>query len=491
MQITSTPFLFLFLPAVIGIYYLIPAQKGLQLRNLFLCLAGFFFYTWGEPIFVLLLLGMIFLTWCFGKMAYKKNGTRIGKTAVFLTVAANLTVMLFFGKLSVVLSILSHLFGKDFSAFQTTLPIGFSFFVFSSVSYVVDIYRGQSNSADSFLQTVLYTSAFFRILQGPIISYRKFEGQLSDRKESFDAVGNGIRRFSVGLCKKIIIADTLSYIVNAILSSDFSGTNIYAGDAWLGCISYLVYLYFDFSGYSDMAIGLGQVFGFSIPENFNYPYISASVAEFWRRFHITLCVWFTEYVYYPVMLGPSVRFRKFLRQKSVPKPIVKTVQNIFVTASVWLITALWHGMNLNYLLWGVANCTTMLAEPYIKQIGSKRCNTIIRRVGLLFFLFLSVPLISTGSFQDALLFYRAMFTGFAAFSPAVFYYCRMYGLFLLIGVIGCFPVIPYIKKKISLFADGKYKKAWDIGSGILLFLLVLISLGYIFTRNTVEFLYQQ
>lgn len=488
MSIVSAPFLFLFLPAVVGVYYLIPAKKDLSIRNLFLFLAGLFFYTWGEPVFVFLLIGMIFLTWRFGKTAYGKKGTRTGKTAVALTVIVNLTVMLIFGKLEFILSTLSQLSGKDFSSYLTDLPIGFSFFVFSSVSYVVDIYRGQVKSSGSFLQAALYTSAFFKILQGPIISYRKFEGQISDRPQSFDLIGSGIWRFSMGLCKKLIIADNLAFVVQQIQASNYSHMTL--GDAWLGCITYLVYLYFDFSGYSDMAVGLAKIFGYSIPENFNYPYISASVAEFWRRFHITLCVWFTEYLYYPILLGPSIRLRKFLQRHNVNIKTAKALQNIFVTASVWLTTALWHGMNLNYAIWGVLNCAGMLIEPHIKPLKNKRLNTAIRRAGMIFFLFASMPLIGTGSFKEAMLFYKAMICGAFTFSDSGFLYIKDYGLYILVGIVGCFPVLPYLKKKFLNLTDKKYHGIWDICAGILLFILVLISLSFLFTRDTVYFLYQ-
>jgi len=489
LSIVSAPFLFLFLPAVVGVYYLIPAKKDLRFRNIFLVLAGIVFYTWGEPVIVFLLIGMIFLTWCFGKMAYKKNGTIAGKTAVFLTVITNLFVLFVFGKLELILSFLTRLSGKDFSVFMRSLPIGFAFFVFSSISYVVDIYRDRGELSGSFFKTVLYTSAFFKVLQGPIVSYRKFESQISNRQQSFDLICEGVWRISIGLCKKLIIADSLSLMVKAIMSSDFSALSF--GDAWLGCISYLVYLYFDFSGYSDMAIGLGKLFGYTIPENFNYPYISTSIADFWRRFHITLCNWFTEYLYYPVLLGPSIKYRKFLLKHKVGANTAKTLQNIFVVATVWLVTALWHGLNLNYALWGVVNCVGMLIEPHIKPIKNKSLNTAIRRAGMLIFLFLSMPLISIATFKDALMFYKAMFAGALTLSDTLIPYVANYGLYLIIGIIGCFPVLPYLKKKFFLMTNDKYHGLWDVCAGILLIILVFVSIAFLFSRETVVFLYQQ
>jgi len=489
MSIVSAPFLFLFLPAVVGVYYLIPQKKDLRLRNVFLILASLFFYTWGEPIFILLLIGMVLLTYCFGYMAYGKKGTIIGKTAVFLTVFLNLLVMIILGKQELILNFLGNFLNKDFSSYETSFPIGFTFFAFSSISYVIDIYRGHIETKCNILQASLYTCAFFRILQGPIISYRKFEKQISSRNASFDLIGEGIWRVSIGLCKKLIIADSLSLIVKRVFSLDFASLTF--GDAWLGCIAYLTYLYFDLSSYADMAIGLAKLFGFSIPENFNYPYISLSVAEFWRRWHITLCVWFTEYLYYPILLGPSIRIRKFLQNHHVPAKIAKTIQTIFVPATVWLATALWHGMNINYAIWGISNCACILIEPHINPIKNKTINTIVRRCGFFIFLFLSMPLIGISSFGDTLLFYKAMFSGVLSFSDSSVSLISNYGLYLLIGVLGCFPILPHIKQKLFALTNEKQHKIWDICAGVILFILVIISLGFLFTRNSITFLYQQ
>jgi len=490
LSIVSFSFLVLFLPISIGLYYITPKKNNLLFRNIILFFVSLVFYILEEPIFVFLLLGMIFLTWCFGKMAFEKKGTRTGKLAIALTIVANLfVVVIIFNKTEIIISIINQLFGRNFPEIKFDFPIGFSFFIFSSISYVVDIYRGQCKSNGTILETALYTSVFFKILQGPIISYRKFENQMSDRKESMELFSKGIWRLSVGLCKKVIIADMLYPLVHNMLSLDFSAIPL--GDAWFICITYLVYLYFDFSGYSDMAIGLGKIFGFSIPENFNYPYISKSISEFWRRFHITLCVWFTEYLYYPILLGPSVRLRKFLQKRSVSSKAAKSVQNIFVLASVWLVTALWHGMNLNYAVWGLINCVGMLIEPHIKTFKNKRFNSAIRHAGMLLFLVVSMPLISINSFNDALLFYKALFFGALKMSDTIMFLAKNYGLILTIAILGCFPIVPAIKNKFIGLTNVKRRRIWDISSSIIMMALVLVSLGFIISRGTITFLYQQ
>ncbi len=489
MNIVSSPFLFLFFPIITGLYYLIPRKNGLKNRNIYIVFVSLFFYAYGEPLFIFLLLAMVAMTWLIGKLIDKKRKTVAGKSLLAFMIVMNVAMLLVLGKFNYIIAFLNELFGKELPIHLYSFPLGFSFLAFSSISYVVDIYRGQCKTSDSLLNAALYICIFFKITQGPIISYRRFESQIENRTESFELVSEGARRFSLGLGKKMIIAHNLSFIVDQILSSDISELSL--PDAWLGCISYLVYLYFDFSGYSDMAIGLAKVFGFSVPENFNYPYVSTSVAEFWRRFHITLCVWFTDYLYYPIALGPSVRFRKFLLSHNVKDKTAKTIQSIFVPACVWTVTALWHGINLNYAIWGLANCSAMLVESRIKLIKNKKMDKWFRRIGFLLFLFLSMPLISTDSFENTRLFYKAMFFGKLNITPVFRLFSQAYGLFLIIGIIGCIPLLPFIKKKIISTSSLKLQRAWDILSSVLLIFILLISLAYLIKSGTSDFLYQR
>lgn len=474
MNIVSAPFLFLFLPAVIGIYYLIPKKKDLRLRNLFLVLASLFFYAWGEPVYIVLLLAMILLTYLCGNMANGRKGTFRGKAAVAIAIISNASILFCFAKI------------KYFSG--NGLPIGFSFFIFSSISYVVDNYRGVLKARGNILEAALYTSAFFRVLQGPIVSYHNFESQINSRQESLEKITKGIWRLSIGLCKKIIIADSLSYIVNDLLSQGLSNLTLF--DGWFKCITYLVYLYFDFSGYTDMAIGMAEIFGFNIPENFNYPYVSASIAEFWQRFHITLCAWFTEYLYYPIMLGPSVKLRRFLQKRNIRASTAKSLQSIFVAASVWLVTTVWHGSNLNYIIWGFLNCAGMLISPHIKPFKNNHLNKAVHRALFLFFLLVTVPLISTGTFSDAMLVYRSMFSGALKVSDCSIFYIKNYGIYLIFGLLGCFPTLPAIKKLFVKTVPENNRFIWDIFGAIILFGLVIISVSFILTRDSVYFLYQ-
>lgn len=489
MNISSTEFLFLFLPIAVGIYYVIPKKDGLRLRNIFLVIVSLFFYAWGEPLFVIALMVLVISTWKLGEKAKKQKGTAAGKRAIAVSVIINVLTIIFCGKFNYIENVLEHWTGKELAYQIEDLPLGLSFFAFFSISYVVDNYRGKCKTRNTVLNTALYTCSFFNITAGPIITYGEFEKQIENRTESLDLFAEGVWRFSLGLGKKMIIAENLSFIVNHTIAAGSSSTTLL--DAWLGCIAFLVYLYFDFSGYSDMAIGLGKMFGFSLPENFNYPYISTSVSEFWRRFHITLCAWFTEYLYYPIILGPSVRLRKFLMRLNVRSSVAKTIQGTFALASVWLVTAIWHGANLNYLIWGAANCSAMLIESRIGQTKDNKIDKALRRIGFLVFLFLSAPLISIDSIGNTFSYYQSMFAGKIEFSQTAIFLLKTYWPFLIVGVLGCFPIVPYVKNKVYSRLGKKCQIICEISSVVIMLIIVILSLAYLFRIGTPMFLYQQ
>lgn len=473
MSIASTTFLFLFMPAAMGIYFLIPARNELRLRNLFMLLASLLFYAWGEPVYILLLLVLILAVWLLGKMAEGGRRRAGGKWAVALTVMVSVGALLPFKRLG------------------AAFPIGLSFFCFHAISYVVDIYRGQCHSSRNILSTALYLSVFFKMLQGPIMTYREFEPQIEGRSTSWKDVSEGVWRFALGLGKKMIIAGNLAPMVKYIFTSDFGSLPM--ADAWIGCVGFMVYLYFDFSGYSDMAIGLGRVFGFKVPENFNYPYISTSVAEYWRRWHITLIAWFRDYLYYPILLGPSVRFRKWLLRRNVSNQTAKSMQNFFVPACVWTVTALWHGTNWNYTLWGLLNCVAIVAESHFGVLGNRRVNSLLRWMGVMMFLLLTVPLINTGSLSDAGLYFRALLGGSGALGVSMMtgLHLRKAALFLLMGLVGCFPVLPYLKRRWYPAGRRSLCVVWNVAEVALMLAFVVVALAFVFKSGEVWFLYQQ
>jgi len=491
MSLASTTFLFLFMPAIACIYHLIPCRNGLKWRNVFILLASLFFYAWGEPFFILLLLLLILLVWMFGRMADGRGGTAAGRWAVALTVIVNIGTLLCFKYLSRFLGAFGVLCGRDLSSFDTTMPLGLSFFCFHAISYVVDIYRNQCRSPKNVLDTALYLSVFFKMLQGPIVTYREFEPQIHDRISSWNDVCEGMWRFAVGLGKKMIIAANIAPMVKIIFSSDLGSLPV--ADAWLGCVGFMVFMYFDFSGYSDMAIGLGRLFGFKVPENFNYPYISTSVAEYWRRWHITLIAWFRDYLYYPILLGPSVRCRKWLLRRNVGTRTAKSIQNFFVPACVWTVTALWHGTNWNYTLWGLLNCVAIVVEPHFAELGSRRLNAFMRWMGVMLFLLLTVPLITTESFENAVLFFKAMFAGTGYFGVSVLagVYLRQAALFLAVGALLCFPVLPFLKRRWYPAGRRMMCALWNTAEVVAMMVVVLLAVAYLFKSGNVWFLYQR
>jgi len=474
MNIVSTSFLFLFLPLVIGGYFLLPQQGNLRWRNLLLLGASYGFYAWGEPLFVLLLAGLTVLTWGLGRMAEGRAGTPLGHAAVTLTVLLNVGVLLAFAKFK-----LAH------------LPLGLSFFAFHSIAYVVDIYRGRCKAAPRLLDAALYLCVFFKMLQGPIVTYWEFEPQIEGRTTTSDDFAEGMWRFAVGFAKKLVVAGNLAPLVDYVFASDYAALSLL--DAWTGCVVYMLVLYVDFSGYSDMAIGLGRVFGFKLPENFNYPYLSTSIGEYWRRWHMTLIAWFRDYMYYPIVLGPSVRFRKFLLRHHVGEQLARNLQDVFVPACVWLMTALWHGANWNYLIWGLSNSGAMTVEPRLKPVGKRLGVRLLRWAGTMLLLMMFVPLIRTESLTMAVGYFKVMFgaSGHYALSGPAGYWLKVCRWLLPLTMAGALGFFPWFKGKLYPTNHPRLWNLWNLGEAVLLMVATVLALGFLFKTGTQVFLYQQ
>ena len=487
MSIVSSSFLFLFLPLSVLIYHLIPAGKNLFFRNLFLVLVSLFFYAWGEPYYVFLLLFLMLFVHIAGKLIDEKRDTIFAKIIVFVTVLLGVGVIIFFRNPNYYLSFVGKLIHHNFSLKEVRVPLGMSFFVFFAVSYVVDIYRGKCKSPGSFLYTALYLSAFFKVTQGPIIEYNQFQSQLGNRHADRDMIYRGARRFLVGLAKKALIASSLSGIAGWLFSDGVGEASVV--NAWIGCIACLVNTFIDFSAYTDMACGMALLFGFRLPENFNYPYIARSVTEYWQRWHMTLIQWFKDYLYYPITLGPSVRFRKFLLKHGVKKETAKTLQNVFVPACVWIPTALWHGGNLNYLLWGVLNCSACVLEMNrkpSKRVGSKNIGGWLYTI---LFLMLMVPLLICENIGSALTYYGAMFgIGHNAFiNDLTLFILKEYGVFIVAGLILCFPV----RGKVSAYLRCRFgDNAIGLIEDVALIILTVVSIAFVIKTWSSFFIYQ-
>ncbi len=340
MLFSSMSFLFMFLPIVLLLYLV--TKK--ELHNLILLIASVVFYAWGEPKYLAIMLLTIIINY-FGALAIEKY-KKYRKTALVLTILLNLSFLIYFKYFNFILENFNALFHQNIEFIKVIMPIGISFYTFQAISYVVDVYRGQFKAQKDIYKLALFICLFPQLIAGPIVKYHDIQEQIDSREVNFEKVSLGVKRFIIGLAKKVLIANTMAVIADKIFTQDphvFSHLT-----AWLGAFAYSFQLYFDFSGYSDMAIGLGLIFGFRFMENFNYPYISKSITEFWRRWHISLSTWFKEYVY--ISLGGN-RCSK-----------IKTLRNLGI---VFLLTGVWHGAAWNFVLWGVWHGIFIVIEKMI------------------------------------------------------------------------------------------------------------------------------
>ena len=487
MSIVSSSFLFLFLPLSVLIYHLIPAGENLFYRNLFLVLVSLFFYAWGEPIYVLLLLVLMLYVYLAGKWIDRKPNTLSAKITVFITAALGIGIILFFRQTDPNLSGKGDLIQQNSSLQAGGPPLGMSFFAFFAISYVVDIYRGKCNSPKSFLHTALYLSAFFKVTQGPIIEYNQFQHQIETRQTDVDTLYRGVKRFLIGLAKKVLIASSLSSISIWLFSDGIKEAPVV--NAWIGCVACLVDTFIDFSAYTDMACGLALLFGFRLPENFNDPYTAHSVTEYWQRWHMTLIQWFRDYLYYPVTLGPSVRFRKFLLKHGVKKETAKRLQNIFVPACVWIPTALWHGANFNYVLWGALNCSACILEMNRKSSKGDKFKNIGGWLYTIIFLIMMMPLLLFESIGSSFEYYGSMFgiNSNAFIDDRTLFILKEYGVFIVIGLFLCFPVW----EKVDEFLRSKFRdNVIGIVEDTMLIILTVVSIAFVIKTGSSFFIYQ-
>ena len=412
MVFSSYTFLFYFLPPLLILYYLIP-RRSLGGRNLVLLAFSLFFYFAGGPRHLPLMLLSIAINYVGGLLCAKRR-----RWALVLTMAVNLGLLGWFKYAGFVGENLQAL-GLPLSVPEVVLPIGISFFTFQGMSYVIDVYRGDTPPAKNPLQVALYIALFPQLVAGPIVRYTTVAEELVSRRETFDDFAAGALRFSFGLAKKMLLANNLSLMADEA----FSTAPIGAAAAWLGAIAYTGQIYFDFSGYSDMAIGLGRMFGFHFEENFNYPYLSKSVTEFWRRWHMSLSGWFRDYVYIP--LGGS------------RAGTAKQVRNILL---VWTLTGLWHGAAWNFLLWGLYFGILLLGEKFWWGKALERAPSPLRHlyamviVVLGWVLFRCEGLSAVGSYLGAMVGLSG-----AGWGQAL-YFLRQYGVFLAVGAVASLPV---------------------------------------------------
>lgn len=428
MVFSSITFLFYFLPIVLVAYFVAPKRA----KNMVLLIASLFFYAWGEPTYVVLMLLSICGNYFCGKYIEEAKVRRAQKRTVKMyfvgVVVWNLAILFFFKYVNLMISTINHITGSSFAQWNLSLPIGISFYTFQVLSYIIDVYRGNVKAQQNFISFALYVTMFPQLIAGPIVRYTDIEEQLEERTVTLANFGRGAERFIAGLAKKVLLANTLGAIFTQISAYTDSQRSILL--VWLGAASYTFQIYFDFSGYSDMAIGLGKMFGFEFMENFNYPYIARSVTDFWRRWHISLSTWFREYVYIPLG-GNRVS-------------VAKHIRNLLM---VWLLTGFWHGASWNFMLWGIYYGILLILEKYVfgkwmeKYEKWGHVYTILAfTVGWVIFAFTDFGEMRTYLAQ-------MFFVGGIPFANAQFGYLLTNNLIIIIiGVLACTPLMFKAKK---------------------------------------------
>ena len=452
MVFSSMVFLCIFLPVVFLLHLLLP---GIRAKNGMLLLASLAFYAYGEPVYVILMIASAFVNYLSALLIGKNPA---GKKAVMaVNVILNLGVLVLFKYTGFLAESVNTIFGTAIPVPSIRLPIGISFFTFQAMSYVIDVYRGVTGAQKNFGKVLLYISFFPQLIAGPIVKYHDIAQEIENRTQTVDGVTDGIRRFVVGLSKKVLISYTVGLVADTLFAADVSGLN--AAAAWIGAVSYMLQIYFDFSGYSDMAIGLGEMFGFHFKENFNYPYISGSIREFWRRWHMSLSGWFQEYLYIP--LGGSRKGK------------IRTVINKFI---VFLCTGIWHGANVTFLFWGLYHgCFLMLEEivPAIREEGGK-VKSFFQHVYTLLVVLIGFVFFRADSMHQGAAWIKTMFTGFgsntAAMSLALEQLTPLYLVTAAVGIVACCPVKMLVKK-------GRAYEAVTAAGSLVLLLLCMLSLA--------------
>ncbi len=431
MLFSSLIFLIVFLPIVLFGYFVV-FRKWRPAQNVFLLCASLFFYAWGEPKFVFVMIGSILFNWLMGLLTDRFREKKTAKLWIALDVAGNLGLLFVFKYLTFAMQNVKTLFGASFTVPQIALPIGISFFTFQAMSYVLDVYRGDGEVQKNPLYVGLYISLFPQLIAGPIVRYRTVAEEIQNRKETWDDFSEGVQRFMVGFLKKVLLANTMAIIADGVFDSE---SPVCAAASWLGLIAYTLQIYYDFSGYSDMGIGLGRMFGFHFLENFDHPYISTSVTEFWRRWHISLGTWFRDYVYIP--LGGS----------RVKKP--RLVLNLFV---VWLLTGIWHGANWTFVVWGLLYFALLTFEKLtgIPNRLKHKAWLPVKYVVTMAFVCLGWLVFRADSLPAAADYFRNMFcVGTAAVDDTFWYYVDNYLVYLIAAAVLALPVAPWLRNKVD------------------------------------------
>lgn len=426
MVFSSLTFLFIFFPSLIAVYFITPSRMK-NLRNLILLFFSFIFYAYGGLQFFPIILFSILINYLFGLILTK----HLTKVVIFGAIISNLSLLIWFKYAGFILQNI-NLFSFETPKLDIILPIGISFYTFQGLSYVIDVYKEKATAERNIFKVALYISLFPQLVAGPIVRYTTISDEISYRKESIDDFANGAMRFLFGLSKKVLIANQLSQIADAAFTS--STTDLTLGLSWLGILSYTAQIYFDFSGYSDMAIGLGRIFGFHFLENFNYPYTATSITDFWRKWHISLSTWFRDYLYIPLG-GNKVN-------------LVKQIRNLVI---VWLLTGLWHGAAWTFIIWGLYYCVLLIGERYLWNNLLNRQTAIFKHSYAILLIIIGWVIFRSSDLSQALSFLKTMFglTSTPFWDGQATYYLLQFRWELIIAVFASLPLKNYIVKRLE------------------------------------------
>ena len=460
MLFSSISFLYYFLPIVLILYFITPKKY----RHYILIIFSIIFYMYGEPKYVILMLVEILVAY-FGTILIDKYKS---KEIFLITIIIHIGLLCIFKYTDLFITTINSIFKSNINLFNIALPIGISFYTFQILSYVIDVYRGKVKVQKNILKLATYVSLFPQLIAGPIVRYETICDELDNRDETIEKFSLGVRRFIIGLAKKVLIANMLGELCTKFSLVDERSVLFY----WIFAISYMLQVYFDFSAYSDMAIGLGKMFGFTFLENFNYPFISKSITEFWRRWHISLSSWFKDYVYIP--LGGS------------KKGTLKLVRNIFI---VWALTGIWHGAAYNFILWGLFIGLLLVIEKLWLGKYISKLPKFLRSVYVLFFIMISFIIFNAESLNDAIYNIKGLF----GFNKEVFinnytiYYLKSYLIVLIISIVGSTPLLKNIVEKLR--KNKTINNFINVLEPIFLIILLLLVTAYLIDSSYNPFLY--
>lgn len=474
MIFSSIFFIFIFLPLTLLVYYLTPFKA----KNLVLLLVSLIFYAWGEPVYVLLMLFSIGINYVSGREieAFRSENTeqseQKAKIAMIVTVVINLCILGFYKYFGFVMDNLNAVLPFEISYHALSLPIGISFYTFQTMSYVIDVYRGDTKAQRNILQFGVYVTMFPQLIAGPILKYHQVERYLQDRRTDLDAISYGAKRFVTGLAKKVLLANNLGLLWKQVTELGTDQMSVLM--AWLGIAAFALQIYFDFSGYSDMAIGLGAVLGFHFPENFNYPYVATSVKDFWHRWHISLSTWFKEYVYIP--LGGN--------RKGLPRQLF----NILV---VWMLTGIWHGAGWNFLFWGLWFALFLILEKLFLGEVLESVPKVFGRVYTLAVVLISWVFFALESPGEILAYLQAMFgmNGVGPVNSLAMFLSNEYLVLLVIALVACLPLGSRLVHALKSSKTGPAMALYRLGEKVIPAVLLLLSVAYIVDASYNPFLY--